>query len=100
MSSHNYNARINSLTSTEDSTPTEVASNDVIVNPPSQTNGNTSVFSKTGTLIINLEKKMTSRFDGLDNELSNLKYVIIKKPQEENECLRKKVNVLEKDCNL
>ena len=100
MSSHNYNTRKNLLTSTEDSTPTEVASNDVIVDPPSQTNGNTSEFSKTGILIINLKKNMTSRFDGLDNELLNLKYVIIKKLQEENECLRKNVNVLENDCNL
>ena len=38
---------------------------------------------------------MTSRFDGLDNELLNLKDVIIKNLQVENECLRKKVNVLE-----
>ena len=38
---------------------------------------------------------MTSRFDGLDNELLNLKDVIIKKLQVENERLRKKVNVLE-----
>ena len=38
---------------------------------------------------------MTSRFDGLDNELLNLKDVIIKNYQEENRNLRKKVNVLE-----
>ena len=38
---------------------------------------------------------MTSRFDGLDNELLNLKDVIIKNLQVENERLRKKVNVLE-----
>ena len=38
---------------------------------------------------------MTSRFDGLDNELLNLKDVIIKKLQAENERLRKKLNVLE-----
>ena len=50
------------------STLTEVsASNDAIVDAPSQTNATTSQFSKTATLIINLEKKMTSRFDGLDN---------------------------------
>ena len=49
---------------------------------------------------------MTSRFDGLDNELLKLKDVIIKNLQVENERLRKKVNVLESkiltlesDCN-
>ena len=38
---------------------------------------------------------MTSRFDSLDIELLNLKDVIIKNLQVENESLRKKVNVLE-----
>ena len=38
---------------------------------------------------------MTSRFDGLDTKLLNLKDVIIKNLQIENERLRKKVNVLE-----
>ena len=38
---------------------------------------------------------MTFRFDGLDNELINLKDVIIKNLQVENEFLRKTVNVLE-----
>ena len=52
-------------------------------------------FPKPATLIINLEKKMTSRFDGLDIELLKLKDVIIKNLQVENECLRKTVNVLE-----
>ena len=96
MLSHSYNARLNSLTSNEESTLTEVsASNDAIVDAPSQTNATTSQFSETATLIINLEKKMTSRFDGLDIELLNLKDVIIKNLQVENEHLRKKVNVLE-----
>ena len=45
--------------------------------------------------VINLEKRLTSRFDGLDIELLNLKDVIIKNLQVENERLRKKVNVLE-----
>ena len=96
MSSHNYNTRLNSLTSIEESTPTEVsASNDTIVDAPSQTNANTTQVSETATLIINLEKKITSRFDGLDSGLLNLKDVIIKNLQVENERLRKKVNVLE-----
>ena len=38
---------------------------------------------------------MTSRFDGLDNELLNLKDVIIKNLQVRKERLRKNVNVLE-----
>ena len=38
---------------------------------------------------------MTSRFHGLDIELLNLKDVIIKNLQVENERLRKKVKVLE-----
>ena len=62
MSSYNYNTRLNSLTSIEESTPTEVStSNDTIVDTPSQTNANTSQVSETAILIINLEKKMTSR---------------------------------------
>ena len=94
--SHNYNTRLNSLSSIEESTPTEVsASDDTIVDTPSQANANTTQLSETSTLIINLEQKMTSRFDGLDNELLNLKDVIIKNLQVENERLRKKVNVLD-----
>ena len=38
---------------------------------------------------------MTSRLDSLDNELLNLKDVIIKSLQVENQSLRKKVNILE-----
>ena len=96
MSSHNYNTRLNSLSSIEESTPTELsASNETIVDTPSQTNANTTQFSETATLIMNLEKKMTSRFDGLDNELLNLRDLIIKNLQVENERLRKKVDVLE-----
>ena len=42
----------------EESSPTEVsASNDTIVDAPSQTNAYTSQFSETATLIIYLEKK-------------------------------------------
>ena len=96
MSSHNNNTRLNSLITSEESTPTEVSpSNDAIVDAPSQTNATTSKFCETATLIINLEKKMTSRFDVVDIELLNLKDVIIKNLRVENERLRKKVNVLE-----
>ena len=59
---------------------TEVsASNNTIVDTLSRTNANTSQVSKAAILIINLEKKTTSRFNGLDNELLNLKYVISEK---------------------
>ena len=79
MLSHNYNTRLNSLTSIEESTSAEVSpSNDTIVDTPSQTNVNTTQFSETATLIINLEKMMSFKFDGLDNGLLNLKEVIIK----------------------
>ena len=74
MSSHNDNTRLNSLTSNEESTLTEVsASNDAIVDAPSRTNATAFQFSETVTLIRNLEKKMTSRFDGLDIELLNFR---------------------------
>ena len=58
-SSHNYNSSVNSLTSIEESAPTEVsASNDTIVDTPSQTNVNTSQVSETEKILIkNLEKK-------------------------------------------
>ena len=68
MLSHSYNARLNSFTSIEESTATEVsASNDTTVDTPPQTSANTSQFSKTATLNTNLEKQMTSRFGGLDS---------------------------------
>ena len=96
MSSHNYNTRLNFLTSIEESTPTDAsASNGTVVDTSSQTNINTSQVSKTAILIINMEKKMTTRFDGLDYELLNLKDVIIKNLQVQNERLTKKLNVLE-----
>ena len=58
MSSHNYNTRLNSLTSIEESTSTEVgASNDTIVDTPSQSNANTSQFSETATLILIWKKR-------------------------------------------
>ena len=50
---------------------------------------------QTSNLIINLEKKILSRFDGLNKELLNLKDVIIKDLQLENQRLRMKVKNLE-----
>ena len=96
MTPHNYNTRLNSFTWNEETTLTEVStSNDAIVDAPSQTNVTSSQFSETATLIVNLEKRTTYRFDGLDNELLNLRDVTTKNPQVENERLRKKVNDLE-----
>ena len=58
MLSHNYNARLNSLTSNEESILTEVsASIDATVDASSQTNATTSQFSETATLILNLKKR-------------------------------------------
>ena len=45
--------------------------------------------------ITNLETKLLSRFDELSKELLNVKYVIIKNLQAENERLREKVSNLE-----
>ena len=50
---------------------------------------------QTSNFIINLEKKILSRFDGLNKELLNLKDVIIKDLQLENQRLRMKVKNLE-----
>ena len=71
---HNCNLRHNPL----------VANNEENVSDP-----------QTSDLIINLEKKILSYFDGLDKELLNLKYVIIKGLQVENQHLYMKVNNLE-----
>ena len=72
---HNYSTRHNPL----------VANNDE----------NNVLDPQTSDPIINLEKKMLSRFDGLDKELLNLKDVIIKGLQFETQRLRMKVNNLE-----
>ena len=50
---------------------------------------------QTSDLILSLEKKLLSRFNGVDKELFNLKDVIIKNLQIENQRLRSKVNLLE-----
>ena len=72
MTSHNYNIRQNLLASNEDCNP------------------------ETFELIINLESKLLLRFDDLDKEMLNLKDVIIKDLQVENQRLRNKINNLEK----
>ena len=72
---HNYNTRHSPL----------VANNEE----------NNVLDPQTSDPIINLEKKILSRFDGLDKELLNLKDVIIKGLQFETQRLRMKVNNLE-----
>ena len=72
MTSHNYNTRQNSLASNENYNP------------------------KTSKLIINLESKLLLRFDNLYKEILNLKDVIIKDLQVENQRLLNKINKIEK----
>ena len=74
---HNYNTRQN---------PVPVDENAAIT--PESTN-----FSE---LFLKLEKTMLSRFDGVDKELLNLKDIVIKNLQLENQKLRAKVGILEK----
>ena len=72
---HNYSTRHNPL----------VANNEE----------NNVLDPQTTDPIINLEKKILSRFDGVDKELLSLKDVIIKGLQSETQRLRMKVNNLE-----
>ena len=55
---------------------------------------------ETYELIINLESKLLLRFDNLDKEMLNLKDVIIKYLQVENQRLRNKTNNLKKVITL
>ena len=68
MTSHAYNTRHNSLASNENSNP------------------------QTSKLIINLKSKLLSPFDNLNQGKLNLKYVIIKDLQVENQRRRSKIN--------
>ena len=84
MTSHVYNTSNNPL-----STIKEYVSSDVNFEA-----SESSVISETANLILNLEKKLISKFDSLDKEILNLKDVIIKNLQVENQRLRKKVSSL------
>ena len=75
MTSHVYNTSNNPL-----STIKEYVSSDVNFEA-----SESSVISETANLILNLEKKLISKFDGLDKEILNLV---------ENQRLRKKVSSL------
>ena len=82
-SAHNYNTRQNSVS----------ANGNVPSTPENSSTLENSSFSE---LIMNLEKTMLMRFDGVDKELLHLKDVIIKNLQIENQRLRSKVDNLEK----
>ena len=78
-SHHNYN-RNNSQASSE--------TNDNPENKPTP--------CETSDLILNFEKKLLSQFDGQDKEILNLKDIVIKELQLENQRLRNKISDLQK----
>ena len=82
-SAHNYNTRQNSVS----------VNGNVPSTPENLSTVENSSFSE---LIMNLEKTMLMRFDGVDNELLNLKDVVIKNLQIENQRLHSKVDNFEK----
>ena len=83
MSSHGYHTR-NNTPPTENQTP-------------QQSNVSTDQSSNNETpLIARLESKLLSRFDNLSTEFLNLKDIIIKNLQIENERLRNRVSYLNK----
>ena len=83
MSSHGYHTR-NNTPPTENQTP-------------QQSNVSTDQSSNNETpLIVRLESKLLSRFDNLSTEFLNLKYIIIKNLQIENERFRNRVSYLNK----
>ena len=85
MTSHFYNTRNNPVPTIEENGSPE-ANFEASESP---------VISETANLILSLEKKLISRFDGFDKEIRNLKDVIIKNLRVENRRLRKKVSDLE-----
>ena len=82
-SAHNYNTRQNSVS----------VNRNVPSTPENLSTPENSSFSE---LIMNLEKMMLMRFDGVDKELLILKDVVIKNLQIENQRLRSKVDNLER----
>ena len=75
---HSYNTRQNPVSVNENvrSTP-EI--------PETENSENSESLSE---LIVNLEKTLLMRFDGVDKELLNIKDVVIKNLQDENQRLR------------
>ena len=75
MTSHVYNTRSNPLSTIEENVSSEAYFEA----------SESSVISETANLISSLEKKLISRFEGLDKEILNLKDVTMKStPQEES----------------
>ena len=85
MTSHVYNTRNNPPSTIKENVSSEA----------NFEASKSSVISETANLSLSLEKKLISRFDGLDKEILNLKDVIIKNLQDENQRLVKKVSDLE-----
>ena len=97
MTSHIYNTRNSPLSKIEENVSSK-ANFEV---------SKSSTTSETANLIVSLKKKIISRLDDLDKEILNVKDVIIKNLQVENQLLRKKVSdfeskivSLESDYNL
>ena len=84
MISHVYNTRNNPV-----STIAENVSSDENLKA-----SEFSVISERADLILNLKKKLISRFNGSGKEVLNLKDVIIKNLQVKNQQLKKKVSDL------
>ena len=85
MTSHVYNTRNNPLSTIKENVSSEA----------NFEASESSVISETANLILSLEKKLISRYDGLDKEMLSLKDVIIKNLQDKNQRLRKKASDLE-----
>ena len=86
MTSHSYNTRSRSLVSNRN------GPEDSIEISPDFSSDNRSATLDTCELIIDLEKKVLTCFDGLNKELLNTKVAIIKDFQIENQRLRSKIN--------
>ena len=89
MTSHSYNTRSNSLASNGN-----VPENSIEMSPEISSDNRPATLD-TCELIIILEKKKLTRFDGLNRELMNIKDVTLKDLQIENQRLRSKINNLE-----
>ena len=87
MSSHGYHTR-NNTPPPENQTP-------------QQSNVSTDQSSNDETsLIARLESKLLSRFDNLSREFLNLKDIIIKNLQIENDCLKNRISYLKRIVSL
>ena len=94
MTSHSYNTRNNPLASNGNG-----PENSIEISPEFSSDNRPAALDSCG-LIINLEEKMLMRFHSLDRELLNIKDVIKKDLQTENQRLHIKINNLEKVTSL